>query len=264
VKHRRAILFCCVFALFASFALARIHPFGDAGLQAPRGPRSTIQAAHEMPPELRAILVEKCANCHSNQPNAPLYSQFAPVSWLLERDVTEARKAMNLSEWDSYSADKRQTLLAQIIHETKTGAMPPLQYRMIHWRSRITDADLRVLSKFRVNSDLKAASLSRTGTADPAHGMEIFRKRCTGCHSLEQNHEGPRLLGVYGRPSGSLPDFAYSTALKKAHVVWDESSLDRWLTDPDAFLPGNEMDFLVSNPQERHDLISYLRQTSGK
>ena len=264
MKHRRAILFFCVFVLFASFALARIHPFGDAGLQAAQGSMSTIQIDHEMPPELRSILIEKCADCHSNQTKAPLYSQFAPVSWLLERDVTQARKAMNLSEWGSYSTDRRQTLLAQIVHETKTGAMPPLQYRMIHWRSRITDADLRVLSKLRVSPDLKAASLSQEGTADPAHGMEIFLKRCTGCHALDQNHEGPRLRGVYGRPSGSLPDFAYSSALKKAHVVWDESSLDRWLTDPDAFIPGNEMDFLVSKPQERRDVISYLRQISGK
>jgi cytochrome c len=69
---------------------------------------------------------------------------------------------------------------------------------------------------------------------------------------------------VYGRASGSLADFAYSAALKKAHIVWDETSLDRWLTDPDAFVSGNEMDFLVSKPQERRDLVSYLRQSSGK
>jgi cytochrome c len=52
--------------------------------------------------------------------------------------------------------------------------------------------------------------------------------------------------------------------LKKSHIVWDEKSLGQWLTDPDAFLPGNNMDFLVSRPQERQDIISYLRQTTGK
>jgi cytochrome c len=59
-------------------------------------------------------------------------------------------------------------------------------------------------------------------------------------------------------------NFAYSPALKRAHIVWDDKSLDKWLTDPDAFIPGNEMEFEVSKPQERRDLISYLKQSSGK
>jgi cytochrome c len=50
----------------------------------------------------------------------------------------------------------------------------------------------------------------------------------------------------------------------KAHVVWDGSSLDKWLADPDAFIPGNEMDFQVSKPEERQDLIAFLRQISSK
>ena len=58
--------------------------------------------------------------------------------------------------------------------------------------------------------------------------------------------------------------FPSPAALKKAHIVWDDRSLEKWLTDPDAFIPGNDMDFLVSKPQERQDLISYLKQTSGE
>jgi cytochrome c len=46
--------------------------------------------------------------------------------------------------------------------------------------------------------------------------------------------------------------------------MWDEATLDKWLTDPDAFVPGNNMDFLISKPQERKDLIAYLRKSSGK
>jgi len=72
------------------------------------------------------------------------------------------------------------------------------------------------------------------------------------------------LQGVYGRTSGSVADYAYSPALKKSNVVWDQTTLDKWISDPDAFIPGNEMDFLVSKPQERLDLIAFLRQTSGK
>jgi cytochrome c len=93
-------------------------------------------------------------------------------------------------------------------------------------------------------------------------GGALFVKRCTGCHALTQNHEGPRLQGVYRRTSGTVADFAYSSALSKAHVVWDDQSLEKWLTDPDAFISGNDMDFLVSKPQERRDLISYLKRSS--
>ena len=74
---------------------------------------------------------------------------------------------------------------------------------------------------------------------------------------------GSALQGVFGRTSGTATGFAYSTALKKAQIVWDDNSLERWLTDPDRFIPGNDMDYLVSKPQERQDLISYLKQNSG-
>ena len=261
--NRGRILFGCVLGLIGSFALARYHPFGDPGLTRPQASKASIAATSELPQEVRSILVKKCGDCHSNHTRTPFYGRFAPVSWLLERDVIKARSAMNLSDWDQYSQDKRGVLLAQINHQAKSGAMPPLQYRMIHWGSRITDSDRAVFGHLIGVPDLAAAS-SQPATGDPTRGKTLFEKRCTGCHALDQNHEGPRLQGVYERPSGSVPDFAYSTALKKAHIVWDESSLAKWLTDPDALIPGNQMDFLVTKPQERRDIISYLRQSSGK
>jgi cytochrome c len=102
------------------------------------------------------------------------------------------------------------------------------------------------------------------GEGDTARGKALFEKRCTGCHALTENHEGPALKGVYGRTSGAAAGFAYSAALKKAAIVWNDKTLDQWLADPDAFIAGNEMDFLVSKPQERQDLISYLRTISGR
>ena len=72
------------------------------------------------------------------------------------------------------------------------------------------------------------------------------------------------MQAVFGRPAGSVTDYAYSSSLKKANVTWDEATLDKWLTDPDVFVPGNNMDFLVSKPQERKDLIAFLRKSSNK
>jgi cytochrome c len=264
LSRGRAVLLCCLFVPIVSFALAGIHPFGDAGLHTHPATDASIGAEAGISTEARSILVAKCADCHSNQTKAPLYSRFAPVSWLLERDVFRARKAWNLSAWNAYPDDKRQILLAQMAHETKSGEMPPLQYRIIHWNARISNEDLKVLGRLKPVPDRAGATSSQGAAGDPVRGSALFTKRCAGCHALAQNREGPRLQGVYGRASGSIADFAYSSALKKAHIVWDEGSLDRWLTDPDAFVAGNEMDFLDSNPQERRDIISYLRQSSGR
>jgi cytochrome c len=95
-------------------------------------------------------------------------------------------------------------------------------------------------------------------------GEQLFEKRCTGCHSLDKNKEGPRLRGVYGRKAGTVPDFSYSDELKASQIMWDEQSLDRWLINPDAMVSNSDMAFHVSNPQERADIIQFLRQSSGK
>lgn len=248
----------------ASLALARIHPFGDGGLYMATSAEAPILNHSQVPAEVRAILVEKCADCHSNRPNVPVYGHFAPVSWLMERDIIEARKAMNLSLWDSYSADRQQTLAAKMVQETKLHEMPPMQYRMIHWNARIGDDDLKIFGRWAHEPQAIQADSIVASIGDPARGKALFEKRCTGCHALTGNHEGPQLQGVYGRSSGTAKGFAYSAALKKAQIVWDETSLEKWLTDPDAFIPGNDMDFLVSKPQDRRDLISYLKQSSGK
>ncbi len=95
-------------------------------------------------------------------------------------------------------------------------------------------------------------------------GREAFEKRCTGCHALDKVKVGPPLRGVYGRNAGKDPQFTYSDAAKNATVTWDESTLDRWLTDTESVIPGNDMTFRLNDPAERANIIAYLRQLSGK
>ena len=251
-------------AFAVSLALARVHPFGDAGLYAAKGSDTPIMNQSQVPAEVRRILLEKCADCHSNQPRVPFYGRFAPASWLMERDIVNAREAMNFSRWDSYQEVQQQTLEAKIVQQMKTHEMPPVQYRVIHWSARTTDADVRLFSQLAHGPQPTPAEATIAGEGDPARGKALFEKRCTGCHALIQNREGPQLQGVYGRTSGTVTGFAYSAALKKAQIAWDEKSLEKWLTDPDAFVPGNDMDFLVSKPQDRQDLISYLKQLRAR
>jgi len=98
-------------------------------------------------------------------------------------------------------------------------------------------------------------------TQPAARGRELFERRCTGCHALDRDKEGPRLAGVYGRVSGSAPSFHYSDALQNAHITWDAESLDKWLTDPQGLVPDNDMAFHVESAAERSEIIAFLKQT---
>jgi cytochrome c len=99
---------------------------------------------------------------------------------------------------------------------------------------------------------------------DAHRGRDAFEKRCTGCHSLDQIKIGPRLRGVYGRPAGKDSQFEYSDALKSATITWDESTLDRWLSDTESVIPGNDMSFRLDDAGERGDIIAYLKQLPSK
>src|SRR3984893_4081062 len=108
---------------------------------------------------------------------------------------------------------------------------------------------------------LNAVLVYKTGQAqDPAHGKALFEKRCMGCHALDSEKEAPRLRGVYGRTSGSVPSFTYSDALKKAQIKWDDESLDKWLTDPEKLVPNNDMAFHLGSAEERRQIIAYLKR----
>ena len=270
MRWKRARFFGCQVLFTASLLLARSHPFGNAHLQRQGAAPPTMAALSSVPPDARSILVSKCADCHSMEVRLPLYdrfaSRFAPVSWFMERDIVEGRKHLNLSTWNTYSADEQQVLKGMIVEEVKTRDMPPLQYRMIHVNAQITDADVAALTRWtRSMPAVEGAFIGQAaGEGDPGRGEALFNKRCTGCHAVDQNREGPQLGGVFGRTSGEAPGYEYSVALKKAQIVWNESSLDKWLSDPDAFIPGNNMDFQVANPQERRDLISFLKEEAGK
>jgi cytochrome c len=106
---------------------------------------------------------------------------------------------------------------------------------------------------------LTAASNAAGGDAE--HGQSLYQSKCTACHSIEYNGVGPAHKGVYGRKAGSAADYAYSEALKRSDVVWNDKTLNKWLTNPEKLIPGQKMGFSVPNPKERADLIAYLKQT---
>jgi cytochrome c len=97
---------------------------------------------------------------------------------------------------------------------------------------------------------------------DADHGATVYRQ-CMICHSLDKNGIGPRHRGVFGRKAGSVADYAYSAALKASNIVWNETTLDRWLTSPQAVVPGTKMMFSVGDAQDRADVIAFLKEKAG-
>ncbi|HVJ34660.1 MAG TPA: cytochrome c family protein [Terriglobia bacterium] len=107
------------------------------------------------------------------------------------------------------------------------------------------------------------ASLADDG--DAAQGQKVFVK-CQVCHSLDAgtNKIGPSLHGLIGRPSASIANFSYSQAMQNAHVTWDPATLDKYLTNPKAMVPGTKMLFPgLPKPEDRANLIAYLKQAAG-
>jgi hypothetical protein len=102
------------------------------------------------PPEVARTLRAACYDCHSNQTEWPWYSRLAPVSWLIERDVTAGRQRLNFSEWTDYSSDPATAArkLEEIADAMTRGDMAPWYYRLLHPAARLTSAQRSLLVRW--------------------------------------------------------------------------------------------------------------------
>lgn len=97
---------------------------------------------------------------------------------------------------------------------------------------------------------------------DIEHGKATFNTICGVCHSVQQTggpHEGPNLLGVVGRKAGSEPEFTkYSDALKASRLTWTTQTLNKFLVNPQAKVPGTLMPMQIPDDKTRADVVAYL------
>jgi cytochrome c len=112
---------------------------------------------------------------------------------------------------------------------------------------------------------LLAGCILTASAADAQRGQALYQARCAACHSPDFNGLGPAHRGVFGRTAGTATGFAaYSPALKRSGLVWNESTLNKWLADPEALVPGQAMGVSVPDTAERADLIAYLQSLKAK
>jgi cytochrome c len=95
---------------------------------------------------------------------------------------------------------------------------------------------------------------------DAARGEARFQE-CAACHRLEAgvNEVGPSLHGVFTRKAGELADFRYSPAMKRSGITWTAETLDKYIADPQGFIPANRMPYAgMVSASDRADLVAYL------
>lgn len=112
--------------------------------------------------------------------------------------------------------------------------------------------------------------LGPTGASAALHSPELDRgarvfRICVGCHSLKAGEFrlGPPLAGLIGRKAGAVPGYRYSKALRQVGIIWNATTLDAWLADPQEFVPGSRMPFSgLKNDRTRAALIAFLESAT--
>jgi cytochrome c len=101
---------------------------------------------------------------------------------------------------------------------------------------------------------------SAWAAGDAVRGEARFQD-CAACHKLEAgvNNVGPSLRGIFTRKAGEIADFRYSPAMKRSGIVWTPETLEKFVSDPQAMVPGNRMPYAgMAGADDRADLIAYL------
>lgn len=136
---------------------------------------------------------------------------------------------------------------------------------MLFERRKCREVSWRLLLVVLLAAGSPLTVMAAPPAGDPHRGAQAFRQ-CAACHSVDpgQHLTGPSLARIWGRKAGAVEGFTrYSEALMKAGVLWNETTLDRWLEDPQAFIPKNAMAVAgVKDERERADLIAYLKAVS--
>ncbi len=134
---RRVLLFT-LGAFVASLILIQLVPFGRNHINPP-----VVQEPNWDRPRTRELAVRACFDCHSNETTWPWYSNIAPLSWLVYRDVLEGREHLNYSEWGRQRGEgSNPGEGAEAISE---GKMPPGYYLFTHPNARLSDAEKQEL-----------------------------------------------------------------------------------------------------------------------
>ena len=126
------------FLIIAAIVIIQLIPIGRNHTNPP----VTSEPNWDMP-QTRELAKRACFDCHSNESVWPWYSNIAPVSWLVQRDVDEGRRIVNFSEWTT----SRQERGGEIVEVLQEGEMPPPNYLLLHPSARLSSQERADLAR---------------------------------------------------------------------------------------------------------------------
>lgn len=124
-----------VLVLVLLFVVLQLVPYGRDHTNPPVGGEPQWSS-----PRVRELAKRACFDCHSNETIWPWYSNVAPFSWLVQRDVDEGRKHLNFSTFATSGGDADEA--AEL---AANGEMPPWFYLPLHPDAKLSDAEKREL-----------------------------------------------------------------------------------------------------------------------
>ncbi len=118
------------------FAAVQLAPYGRNHTNPP------VQTEPQWDsPQTRELAVRACFDCHSNQTVWPWYSNIAPLSWLIQEDVDQGRRALNFSQWNSGEREGTRDMARTI----QRGEMPPAYYVLLHPSAKLSPQETQAL-----------------------------------------------------------------------------------------------------------------------
>ncbi len=133
----RRILLWVGLGAIALFALIQLIPYGHSHSNPPVTGEPSWDAA-----QTRILFSQACGDCHSNLTTWPWYSNIAPVSWLVQKDVDEGRSQLNVSEWN-----RPQDGAGDVVEQILDGGMPPSYYTWMHSSAKLSAAEKQALAR---------------------------------------------------------------------------------------------------------------------
>jgi hypothetical protein len=135
-----------------------VHPFGAEKACSSNTP---LLASAPLDPSVVRIIERSCQNCHSERTDWPWYSYVAPMSWLIENDVRQARSHMNLSHWEGYTLAKQQEILTELSAMIRSRQMPPPRYLQMHPSAKLSDAEIDQIYQWARGERRRLKSITR-------------------------------------------------------------------------------------------------------
>ncbi|GLU53714.1 heme-binding domain-containing protein [Dyadobacter frigoris] len=130
-----------------------------------------------VPHDVRVILKRACYDCHSNETKLLWFDKIAPASWMVAKDITDARKVLNFSTWGSLAPADQKGKLFEAFNQISLGAMPLKQYSALHSEAKLTAGDISILKTY-ISSlvSVKTSDTSRINAANKQYNEWIGAK----------------------------------------------------------------------------------------